>query len=344
MMIELLPGLTLMVLFGLIRGRSTGTRLLAVSQLSRKIWVTIWLPAGLRLSVSLLEMVTGPPCSLASASGTTLYRPLASTTVKPCRRSVARNCSQATAGETGFSLVRVRVPLTRGSITRLRPVITPRVRATPSISALVKFRVTGSPGLGEAVFCATAGTAPSRMLVASERQASRTTVRVGCVMSRAQGDDGARAAASPDDVQQIVQCRFVFGGRLGRAFKAQARAHPLALAFEQQAAFQGDAVAAHRLEGGQARRDVVGLDLQLAIKVGAPCNPLQLKALAGQFEATLHLQGVEGRAQAVEQRGRPVRMVVLHLHRGAAPVRAEPDLQGRLGAARQAERQAQPLQ
>src|SRR5450830_1714235 len=320
MMIELLPGLTLMVLFGLIRGRSTGTRLLAVSQLSRKIWVTIWLPAGLRLSVSLLEMVTGPPCSLASASGTTLYRPLASTTVKPCRRSVARNCSQATAGETGFSLVRVRVPLTRGSITRLRPVITPRVRATPSISALVKFRVTGSPGLGEAVFCATADTAPSRMLVASERQASRTTVRVGCVMSRAQGDDGARAAASPDDVQQIVQCRFVFGGRLGRAFKAQARAHPLALAFEQQAAFQG-----------------------FQLQAGAVAA-LQGDAVAAQFEATLHLQGVERRAQAVEQRGRPVRMVVLHLHRGAAPVRAEPDLQGRLGAARQAQAQAQPLQ
>ena len=39
------------------------------------------------------------------------------------------------------------VPLTRGSTTMLRPVIKPRVRATPSISALLKFKVMGSPGL-----------------------------------------------------------------------------------------------------------------------------------------------------------------------------------------------------
>ena len=59
----LLPGLALIVLFGLIRGRSTGTRLLAFSWLRRKIWVRTWSPrraaladrdrAGLQLGVGL---------------------------------------------------------------------------------------------------------------------------------------------------------------------------------------------------------------------------------------------------------------------------------------------------
>ncbi len=67
---ELLPGLTLMVLLGLISGRSTGTRLAAFSKLSLKIWVTIWLPTAARGAP--LVTLTPPPCSLASASGTTL--------------------------------------------------------------------------------------------------------------------------------------------------------------------------------------------------------------------------------------------------------------------------------
>ena len=66
---ELLPGFTLIVLLGLISGRSTGTRLLAFSKLSLKIWVMIWLPAAPPV---LGAMVTAPPCSLPSASGTTL--------------------------------------------------------------------------------------------------------------------------------------------------------------------------------------------------------------------------------------------------------------------------------
>ncbi|MGC3984047.1 MAG: hypothetical protein QM777_04590 [Pseudorhodoferax sp.] len=87
---ELVPGLALMVLFGLISGRSTGTRLLALSWLSRKICVTIWLPPGRPPSPPSLTL-TGLLCSLASASGTTLSRPAASTTVKPCMRNAAMN-------------------------------------------------------------------------------------------------------------------------------------------------------------------------------------------------------------------------------------------------------------
>ena len=59
----LLPGLALIVLFGLISGRSTGTRLFAFSWLRRKIWVRTWSPrrtgvadrdgAGLQLGVGL---------------------------------------------------------------------------------------------------------------------------------------------------------------------------------------------------------------------------------------------------------------------------------------------------
>ena len=73
---ELLPGLALMVLFGLISGRSTVTRLLAFSCCRRKIWVRIWSPERLTLSTE-----TAPVCSLASASGTTFIRPATWTTV-----------------------------------------------------------------------------------------------------------------------------------------------------------------------------------------------------------------------------------------------------------------------
>ena len=69
---ELLPGLTLIVLLGLISGRSTGTRLAADLVVQRKICVTIWSPprggapprhgAALQLGVGLghdLEQAAG---------------------------------------------------------------------------------------------------------------------------------------------------------------------------------------------------------------------------------------------------------------------------------------------
>ena len=73
------------------------------------------------------------------------------TTVKPDRRSVARNWLNAAAGGTGLSVESVMVPLTRGSTTMLRPVMAAMVRATASISALTKFSVTAS------LSCAAAG-------------------------------------------------------------------------------------------------------------------------------------------------------------------------------------------
>ena len=137
MMSELLPGLTLMVLLGLIKGRSTGTRLLAVSWLSRKICVMIW-----PLAAGTAPADTVPLCSLASASGTTKYSPEESTSAKPCVRSWVENCLNAWVGVTGEVVTKVIVPLTRGSTTTLRPVMTAMVRATASISAFKKFRVT----------------------------------------------------------------------------------------------------------------------------------------------------------------------------------------------------------
>ncbi len=134
-----------MVLFGLMSGRSTGTRLAAFSKFSLKICVTICPPAGARPDGPWVT-ATVAACSLASASGTTLYRPADSTTVKPCRRSAARNCSKALAGETARSVTRLSWPLTRGSTTTLRPVMVARVRATASMSAPEKFSVTGSLG------------------------------------------------------------------------------------------------------------------------------------------------------------------------------------------------------
>ncbi len=64
-----------MVLFGAIIGRSTGTRLLADSYCSRNTCVTTCSPPR-ALPVPTL---VGEPCSLASASGTTLVKPLPST-------------------------------------------------------------------------------------------------------------------------------------------------------------------------------------------------------------------------------------------------------------------------
>ena len=146
-----------MALLGEISGLSTGSMLFADSCMSLKICVTTWL-----LEPSTGPAETEPPCILASASGTILYSPEASTTAKPCTRSCDENWPKATSGATGFSVMSVRVPLTRGSTTTLRPVMVAIVRATASISALTKFSVTGSPrrGVGSALLllagCATA--------------------------------------------------------------------------------------------------------------------------------------------------------------------------------------------
>ena len=153
---ELLPGLTLMVLLGLMSGRNTGNKLLACSWLSLKICVTTCPPPLPKLASLLSEFApptleparficcTLPPCNLASASGKILKSPWASTTANPCKRMTAKNCCHAWAGVTGVSVLRLIVPLTRGSTTKLRRSKVASVRATDSISALTKLRVSGS--------------------------------------------------------------------------------------------------------------------------------------------------------------------------------------------------------
>ena len=135
----LLPALALMVLLALIKGRSTGTKLLGFSWLSRKICVRIWSPRACGWPIC-----TVPACSLASASGTTFSRPAFSTTVKPRPRSAARYWRQASAGGTALSLVRLIWPRTRGSTRICRSSMVPMARETISISALAKFSVTGA--------------------------------------------------------------------------------------------------------------------------------------------------------------------------------------------------------
>ena len=82
---ELLAGLALIVLFAVISGRSTATRLFGFSCCSLKICVSTWSP---RTEGALTE--TTPVCSFASASGTTFRKPPDSTTVKPRPRSADR--------------------------------------------------------------------------------------------------------------------------------------------------------------------------------------------------------------------------------------------------------------
>ncbi len=71
------------------------------------------------------------------------------------------------------SVCRVIVPLTRGSTTTSRPVTTAIVRATDSISALLKFSVIGSPRRG-ATSCAKAD---GRQAAISNCAASATVPR-----------------------------------------------------------------------------------------------------------------------------------------------------------------------
>src|SRR6218665_698190 len=270
-----------MVLFGLISGRSTGTRLAAFSKSSLKICVTICPPPGV-LPVLPCATLTLPPCCVASPSGPTLYRPAASTSVEPCSRSAARNCSKAAAGVTARSVTRLSWPLTRGSTTTLRPVMVAMVRATASMSALAKFSVTGSPARTLLVPVSIAVWADIWPLAQGNNALTATVLMAEWrrgesrqVIGSTHGDDGACAAAPSDDVQEVGQRRCAFGAGTGLAGKAQALAHPVAAAAQLQGAVeraQGDGghppplhpppppaplhpqpVAAQRAQRGQAR-------------------------------------------------------------------------------------------
>ena len=145
-----------MVLLGLMSGRNTGNKLLACSWFNLKICVTTCPPPLPKLASLLsafepptleparLTCCTLPPCNLASASGKILKSPCASTTAKPCNLITAKNCCHACEGVTGVSVLRLIVPLTRGSTTKLWRSKVASVRATDSISALTKLRVSGS--------------------------------------------------------------------------------------------------------------------------------------------------------------------------------------------------------
>src|SRR5439155_26291329 len=84
---------------------------------------------------------TAPPCSLASASGTTRMTPPASTSAMFCRRSAVESAASASSGVIGWSTFRVTVPLTRGSTMKVRPVKSAMARATASMSVFAKLSV-----------------------------------------------------------------------------------------------------------------------------------------------------------------------------------------------------------
>jgi hypothetical protein len=73
------------------------------------------------------------------------------------------------------SVTRFMVPFTRGSTTTSRPVTTAMVRATDSMSALVKFSVIGSPRRGGVAVPARRRPRPAGQVAAiSTRTASAT--------------------------------------------------------------------------------------------------------------------------------------------------------------------------
>ena len=111
--------------------------------------------------------------------------------VKPCRRKAARNWFMATVGDTGFSVTSVIVPLTRGSTTTLAPEMVAMVRATASMSALLKFKVIGSPRLAT----------PSVRVCASEFKGNRvlapvssaaTAIKIIVLLPNCAGEVGVR--------------------------------------------------------------------------------------------------------------------------------------------------------
>ena len=130
-----------MVLLGAISGRRIGTSCAADSYFSANTWVTIWSPRAEALSCG--PMVV-PDCNLASASGTifTISRP--STAAYPWRRKADTNTSYTSDRDMGLEEMMLTVPLTRGSRTKFRPVISLTALTTPSMSAFTKLSVTSS--------------------------------------------------------------------------------------------------------------------------------------------------------------------------------------------------------
>ena len=75
---------------------------------------------------------------MASASGTILCKPLASTTLNDCKRNAARNWFQATVGGTGLSVLSVNVPLETSMMFAVAVALAKfSVRLEPSVKPLV---------------------------------------------------------------------------------------------------------------------------------------------------------------------------------------------------------------
>ncbi len=139
------------------------------------------------------------------------------------------------------------MPRTRGSTTTVRPVMTPMVRATASISAPTKFSV-----IGFARFlrpCRTAQT-PGTHTNTGDRSRPNPTHHSSSYCSPIQSVDASHPAPSiqgndrqatlpaPDNVQQIAQHRLVFSRRTSLPAKVPARPIPSSSARKLKAAFQ----------------------------------------------------------------------------------------------------------
>jgi hypothetical protein len=141
----LLAGNAAIVLFGVIRGRSTLTSWAADSYRNVMTCVTSRSPPA-----ATGPTVTAPPCCFASASGTTFDTPSPSTTVKPCSRSADSSVGYTRLFGTGRAEMMLIVPLTRGSIRKFLPVISATAFTTASMSALTKLSVTVSSAAARA--------------------------------------------------------------------------------------------------------------------------------------------------------------------------------------------------
>ncbi len=132
-------GSAAIALFGVISGRKMLTSCDADSYLSAYTDVTSLSPLPAPPPAT-----TGEPCCLASASGTILVTPSPSIAAKPCSRRADRSVGYTADLGTGRAETMLITPFTRGSTTKLRPVISDTALTTASMSALTKLSVTVS--------------------------------------------------------------------------------------------------------------------------------------------------------------------------------------------------------
>src|SRR4051812_3039150 len=265
---------------------------------------------------------TKPPCSLASASGTTRITPPASTSAMFCRRSAVESAASASSGVIGWSTLRVTVPFTRGSTMKGRPVKSAMARAPASMSVVAKLSVRRCWAQA-----AVASMKPARS--AASQRADPAFLLAICVISLLSFSgvyrqqhlvSGAHAQQPEEPVQGPLHRRF----RRRYPVEMNPGTFHCALSLHLQRTGQGGeiyggcaagpleahAVRAERYHGRERGLRVAPIDLHFAGERGAADAAVG----PGDLEQAARAQGVEWRAGAGENAGGQARAAAGDFH------------------------------